>query len=80
MERQLAPAHINNVSVTEDVDYDGDGILRVEVVFQVDGDKLDPEKVMGLVRHLREPLERLHEERFPVFTFMTPDDLNGAAA
>lgn len=77
---QLAPAIIVDVSVDEDTDHDGDEILRVRVVFKVDDKKLDPQKVMGLVRHLREPLEKIKEERFPLFTFVKPDEVTGAAA
>lgn len=80
VETQLAPAQIVDLSVREDVDSDGEEVLRVDVVFRIDGNKLDPEKVLGLVRHLREPFEKLHEKRFPIFSFMKPDDMNGAAA
>ena len=79
VEAQLAPAQIIDLSVREDVDADGEDVLRVDVVFQIDG-KLDPEKVLGLVRHLREPFDKLHENRFPIFSFMKPEDMNGAAA
>ena len=77
---QLAPARVIEVLVKEDIDFEGEEILRVEVTFEVEGDRLDPEKVVGLARHLREPLEELHEDRFPVFTFMKPGELDGAAA
>jgi hypothetical protein len=80
VEAQLAPAEIVDVSVREDVDSDGEDVLRVDVVFRIDGNRLDPEKVLGLVRHLREPFEKLHEDRFPIFSFMKPEDMNGAAA
>lgn len=80
VQSHLAPAVVKSVAVSEDVDHDGDDILRVEVVIEVEGDRLDPERVVGLVRHLREPLQNIHEERFPVFTFLKPDDVDGAAA
>lgn len=80
VEHQLAPARIVSVSVSEDDDFDGDPILRIDVVFEIEGDQLDPQKVMGLARHLREPLERLEEDRFPVFSFFKPDEVDGAAA
>jgi len=80
VQKQLEPAHIVDVFVKEDLDHDGERILRVEIVFETDSGRLDPEKVMGLARHLREPLQKLHEERFPVFSFMKPNELDGAAA
>ena len=78
--RQLRPARIVDLNVVEAEDADGDPILRVEVVFSIEGDRLDPEKVLGLTRHLREPLKELNEERFPVFSFITEDEVSGATA
>ncbi len=78
--QQLAPARVERVSVENDEDHDGDPILRITVVFSVEGGRLDSKKVLGLARHLREPLKRFREEAFPVFTFMTPEESSGAAA
>lgn len=80
VERELYPARIEGVFVEEDVDFDGDDILKITVVFAAEGRRPDPDKVISLPRHLREPLERLREDRFPMFTFMTPGDLDGEAA
>ncbi len=80
VEEQLAPVRIVSVSVEEDIDHDGDPVLRVSVVFESEDEDLDPDRVLGLVRHLREPLKELQEARFPIFSFMTPDEVDGAAA
>lgn len=80
VEKQLAPARIVDVSVEEGFDHDGDRILRVVVVFEAEDDRLDPKKVLGLVRHLRKPFQELDEDRFPLFSFMIPSEVNGAAA
>ena len=80
VEQQLAPAHVVDVTVREDVDHEGDEILKVEIVFEIEGDRLDPEHVLGLARHLREPLGKIQEERFPVFTFMKPGEMDVEAA
>lgn len=77
---ELAPARIVHVRVTEDVDHEGDDILRVDVVVDVEGSRLDPAKVIGLVRHLRGPLAEIHEKRFPLLNFMKHGDVDGAAA
>lgn len=78
--RRLYPAIVTDVSVKTDFDHDGDPILHITIVFQADGDKLQADKVLGLARHLREPLEKIGEDLFPVFTFMTPEEVQGAAA
>ena len=80
VEKQLAPATVLDVNIEEDFDHMGDPILRITVTFEVEGDKLIPEKVISLARHLREPLERIKEDRFPVFTFLKPGEMDGAAA
>ncbi len=82
VETQLAPARIVDLSVTEDVDFDGDPIFRIVVVFEAEGNRLDPERVVGLTRHLRNYLDDLGElnlERFPIWSFMTSEEANAAA-
>lgn len=74
---RLSDARIVDVSVAEDVDHDGDDILRVEVVFEAEGDRLDPSRVRGLIRHIRSRLAGLHEDRFPMMSFQTPRDVEG---
>ena len=77
---QLAPAKIIDVELTEDVDHDGDPILRVRVIFEAKDDSLGAKNVLGLARHLREPLELLGETASPVFSFMTSKEFAGEAA
>ena len=86
VETRLAPARVLNLSVREDVDSDGDPIFRIVVVFEAEGDRLDPDRVVGLTRHLRNRLDELGSdlgelvpERFPMFTFMTAEEANAAA-
>ncbi|MCR9068136.1 MAG: hypothetical protein NXH79_04760 [Rhodobacteraceae bacterium] len=80
VEAQLAPARVDRVDVAYDLDHDGDPLLRVRIVFEIDGDRLDPKAVRGLARHLREPLERIAVDDFPVFSFATVKEDRAAAA
>ena len=68
---------IKSVSVREAVDHDGDPILRVQVVVDLGGRKLDSLRLKGLVRHVRSALILQDENRFPVFTFMTQSESEG---
>lgn len=77
---ELHPAQIVSVKVDGDLDHDGDEILRITVIFDSDGGQLNTSKVLGLPRHLRKPLAALDEKRFPILTFLTPEELDGAAA
>lgn len=79
-ERQFAPARVQKILLEPDVDHDGDAIIRAQVVFEVDGDKLDPKKVKGLARHLRSEFEKLNEDRFPVVSFKTSAEFASEAA
>ena len=80
VEQQLAPAQIVNLTVEEAEDADGDPILRIKVIFKVAENRLDPEKVLGLIRHVRKPLIELGTDHFPVFSFMTADEAADATA
>ena len=79
VEQQLAPAQIVNLSIEEAEDADGDPIFRILVVFKAEDDRLDPERVLGLRRHLREPLDALDSDRFPIFSFMTSEEAADAS-
>lgn len=68
---RLAPAQILGVDVREDTDQDGDPVLRVTVTFQAEHDRLDPTRVVSLIRHLRNTLAALGEDRFPLVRFQT---------
>jgi len=80
VERELSPTRVVDVSVKESVAFDGEEILRVRIVFSPEEGQLDPAKVLGLVRHLREPMQEQGEVRFPLLSFMTPEEIDGAAA
>lgn len=78
---QLAPAQIVDLTVKEAEDADGDPILRIDVVFEAAEGRLDPKKVLGLIRNLRNPLaDEGGSERFPVVYFTTADEASEAAA
>ena len=80
VEQQLHPARVERVDVEHDVDHDGDPILRIKIVFEIEGDRLNPRAVRGLARHLREPLQKLRVEEFPTFSFSTVKEDESAAA
>ena len=79
LEDELSPAKVVDVRVFADQDSTGDDVLRIDIVFKVEGDQLDPERVLGLVRHLREPLAKIEERRFPILSFMTQEEAGAAA-
>lgn len=75
-QRLGSEARIVSVSVSEDVDSEGDQILVMKVVF--DG-RLDASKAASALRHLRPALFERKESRFPLLSFVTRRDAEAAA-
>lgn len=70
-------ARILSVDVAEDVDSDGDPILRVRVVFETESGKLDASKTSGIIRHLRPRLSEAGVAGFPLMYFISKKDAEG---
>jgi len=67
-------AKIIDVKVHEDTDYDGEEILRIDVVFEGDRKDVDAKKISGAVRQVRPKLSALGEKAFPLFSFISRGD------
>ncbi|QBF29738.1 hypothetical protein [Thalassococcus sp. S3] len=83
--RNVFESHFEGVKlaefeVREDLDHDGDPILRIKFVFETEDNRLDPKKVKSMIRHLREPLAEIGEDRFPITSYMTKEEFDGEAA
>lgn len=65
---------ILNVKVNHDVDYDGDAILKIEVVFEGRPRDIDARMISGAVRRVRPHLEKLGELAFPLMSFVSRRD------
>ncbi|MCY4260652.1 MAG: hypothetical protein OXC91_10370 [Rhodobacteraceae bacterium] len=72
---QLAPTPIADVIPTEAEGFDGDPILRVQVVLGEKDHTLDPDKVLELGRLAWIKLFEEGTDRFPVFSYMTEEDV-----
>ena len=73
-------AEINSVEVDEDVDFDGDEILRVKVVFTAADNRLDSGLTSSFLRYLRPKLSEIGVRQFPVMSFVSHNDSGGVAA
>lgn len=74
VQEQLAPARIVDLKSVEAEDSDGDPILRIRVIYEAKDNRLDPKKVLGLVEHLQGSLKALSVDRFPIPSFMIPEE------
>ena len=72
--KQLDPATIVDLYSKKDEDADGDPFLEINVVYRAKNNLLDPEKVLGLARSLRQPLSKMDTDRYPVFTFIPEEE------
>ena len=80
IEERLAPTQIVDVETEEDVDHDGDEIVRVRIIFAAKSGRPKAEDVVGLTGLVREPLLDSHIDRFPILTFMTSEERDSATA
>ncbi len=65
---------IVDVKVHEDVDSDGDSVLRVDVIFDGVPREADARKMSGAVRKLRPKLDRIRQAGFPLLSFISRSD------
>lgn len=80
IEERLAPTDIVDVEIEEDVDHDGDEIVRVRIVFAAQSGRPKAESVVGLTGLVRKPLLDIENDRFPILTFMTSEERDSATA
>jgi hypothetical protein len=71
---RLAPADVIDVAVKEDLDHDGDPILRVLVTFRSEGSVLNAESVLSLMIAAQDRLAESGERRFPHLNFRTEEE------
>lgn len=69
---------ISSVEITPDADEDGDQFLAVRVVFVAKEKRLDASEVSGLVRRILPEMEKIGENRFPIFSFIAKSEMGKA--
>jgi hypothetical protein len=62
---------IIEVRVRDDLDSDGDEVLRVDVIFEGSRKDVDVSRLTGAVRHVRPKLFEADEKAFPVISFIS---------
>ena len=76
LEERFEGIEILSINIEDDVDADGDRILKVKVVFEAHKrDTLDASRVSGLARKILPKLAEIHESGFPIFSFIAKTDL-----
>ena len=80
IEERLAPTRIVDVETEDDVDHDGDEIVRVRIVFAANSGRPKAENVVGLTGLVREPLLESDINRFPILTFVSSEERDSATS
>jgi hypothetical protein len=80
LSEELTTVSIADLVVSEDVDHDGDPILKIVVTVDVNGRNIEAAELKGLVRHLRSALAAAEEDRFPLLSFRVRSDMSGEPA
>jgi hypothetical protein len=70
---------IIEVRVRDDLDSDGDEVLRVDVIFEGSPKDLKGRSLAGAVRHIRPKLIEAKEGAFPVFSFISNKEISAGA-
>jgi hypothetical protein len=70
----LSGIGFDEAGVFEDVDHDGDDILRIEIHYRKVGDSVDPTPTFLATTKLRRALAEIGEFRFPHLRHIFPED------
>jgi hypothetical protein len=74
LRRYFENIEIIAVHVAQDLDQDGEEMLRVDVVFEGDLKESDARRVAGAERHLRPILEEHDADLYPLLSFVSKVD------
>jgi hypothetical protein len=74
LRRDFERIRILDVEIQEDVDFDGEDVLRINVIFEGTSKDLNAKKLSGAVRLLRPKLDKIHESAFPLLSFISKAD------
>jgi len=77
LKNDFVEVKILDVGVTSDVDFDGDDILRIEVVFEGSSKAIESGVFSSAVRHIRPKLDDISVRAFPLFSFISDKEVKG---
>lgn len=66
-----------DIDIKKDVDFDGDEVLLINVVFEGKLKEGAGSALSAAVRHVRPQLEKLGENAFPLFSFISDREFKG---
>ena len=79
LSKDYAGVKILKIHVVDDVDFDGDAILRVEVIFDGKVGDIKPTFMSQAIRRVRPKLSDMNIFAFPMMSFISAKDAGLAA-
>jgi len=73
-EQDFANVEIDRIITEEDVTFDGDPMIRIDVVYAGSVKDMDASKIPGFFSHVMDALEGAGQKAFPLFSFITKGD------
>jgi hypothetical protein len=80
LQQHIAPSILKDLLVYQEMDSDGEPILRFQAIIDNDGPALDADKVFFATGVVRRALAEISETRFPLLTFPSSDEIPEVAA
>lgn len=80
LKAHMQPSTVTDVRIAEQLDADGEPILRIQAVIDRDGPDLAADKVFTATAVVRKVLEDTKDTRFPLLTFPSSDEVRPEAA
>lgn len=74
LKAQLADIGFDGAEISEDVDHDGDDILRISIRYRKIGPAIDPSPTFSATTALRHAMRQIGEYRFPHLKHLFPED------
>ena len=74
LSKDFGRTRILKVIVTEDEDFEGDEILKVQVIFEGEPKDLEAGALSSSIRHIRTRLSSMNEFKFPLTSFIAEKD------
>jgi hypothetical protein len=74
LSRDFSQVRVLDIRINEDVDSDGEEMLRIDVIFDGSPKDVDARKLSGFVRSLRPRLDQLRESALPLMSFISAAD------
>ncbi|PSJ59981.1 hypothetical protein [Kumtagia ephedrae] len=76
---QVHSGKVTDVAVKSGTGSDGDEIIRVHVVYESKSSIIDAQETVNVMRNVRGRLEKMGDDRFPVFYYVATSEVGKIA-